>query len=90
MLRPEPNLLTTLKKLIRRVWKRDTPARPGETEGWVERYNFFIETSEHGADCAYARKCMDLFLLDDYEDTKKLVLELLSEFRKVEGEGFGR
>ena len=80
-----PNLLTVLQTFVKRV-----TTRPGGSEGFCERYNFFLESSIHGADCAYARKCMDLFLSEDYPEIRVLFLELLSEFRKVEGAGFGR
>jgi hypothetical protein len=79
------NLLTVLHSFVNRVAKR-----PGGSEGFCERYNFFIESSPHGKDCAYARKCLDLFLSEDYPEIRILFLALLAEFRTVEGEAFGR
>ncbi len=60
------------------------------SESMLERYRYFVEHSEHGKDCSYARKCKDLFLTHDYDDTKKLFLEVLEMYRIIEGDGFGR
>jgi len=79
------NLLTVLHNFVNRV-----KTRPGGSEGFCERYNFFLTTSEYGADCTYARKCMDLFLSEDYPEIRVLFLEVLAEFRSIEGEDFGR
>lgn len=78
-------LLKQLHSFSTRVQKRENG-----TEGWCERYNYFIVTSEHGESCNYAKKCLDLFLADDYEAIKQQFLSLLDTFRKVEGETFGR
>lgn len=68
------------------------PAQPSlkRSEGMLERYNWFINNSNMGDDCTYARKCEDLFLRDDYEEIRDLFLECLEEFRKIEGLTFGR
>ena len=78
------NLLTILQTFVKRV-----TTRPGGSEGFCERYNFFLETSPHGKDCAYALKCLDLFLSEDYPEIRTLFLDLLSEFRNIEGATFG-
>lgn len=64
--------------------------KDGQPNGMLERYNYFIYNSEHGRECKYARKCLDIFLEEDYEDIRKLLLEVLSEFRNVEGDKFGK
>jgi hypothetical protein len=60
------------------------------TGGMLERYQWFINNSNMGDSCTYAKKCLDLFLREDYEDIKKLFLECLKEFRSVEGDNFGK
>ncbi len=58
--------------------------------GMLQRYKFFIEHGEYKEKCAYAIKAADLFLANDYEEVKKLFLSCLEEYRKVEGDSFGR
>lgn len=71
---------------------RITKGKDGKTTngGWCERYAWFVENGQYGYDCTYALKAQDFFLREDYEDVKKLFLETLEDFRKVEGEDFGR
>lgn len=78
------DLLTSLFAL----WQRMAGAQ--KNGGMLERYNWFLNNSEYKEDCAYTLKCQDLFLKLDYEEVKTLFLECLSEFRKVEGDSFGR
>jgi hypothetical protein len=59
-------------------------------ESMLERYRYFVEHSEQGRNCVYAKKCKELFLCYDYEDVRKQFLETLELFRTVEGETFGR
>lgn len=59
-------------------------------DSMVERYKYFVEHSDAGKDCSYARKCKDLFLRYDYEDIKKLLVKTLEQFRIIEGSDFGK
>lgn len=43
-----------------------------------------------GENCAYYRKSRNLFMDKDYQELKLLFLETLEEFRKVEGDNFGK
>ncbi len=62
----------------------------GKTNGgMLERYHWFINNSEYGSNCQYARKCKDLFERFDYEEIRDLFLVCLEEFRKIEGAEFG-
>jgi hypothetical protein len=79
-------LLEALFTLLDRMNHR----KNGESNGMLERYNYFIYNSEHGRDCKYAARCLDIFLSEDYEDVRKLFLECLSEYRLVEGKDFGK
>ena len=54
-------------------------------ESMVERYKYFVEHSEHGKDCAYARKCRDLFEKFDYSDILEEFKKTLRLFELVEG-----
>lgn len=42
-----------------------------------------------GADCPYYKKSRDIFLNKDYEELKRLFLEVLSSYRTIEGKEFG-
>lgn len=51
-------------------------------DSMVERYRYFVEHSPDGENCAFARKCRDLFLTHDYEDILaqlRIVIELLPD-----------
>lgn len=82
------DLLTSLHSL----WDRLSRHASGDkrTGGMLERYVYFLEHSEHGENCAYAVKSKDLFLRFDYEEIRDLFLTCLTEFRKVEGEDWGK
>lgn len=43
-----------------------------------------------GENCTYYRKSRNLFLEKDYQDLKRLTLEVLEELRKVEGSELGK
>jgi hypothetical protein len=72
-----PDLLIELWNLSERI-RSHGGVLPGES--MVERYKYYVEHSESGKDCVYARKCRDLFLTHDYDDVVaqlKKVMELL-------------
>jgi len=56
---------------------------PGES--MVERYKYFVEHSEYGKDCSFARKCKDLFLTYDYDDIVKQLKVVIQLIEDVEG-----
>jgi len=58
-------------------------------DSMAERYRYFVEHSERGKSCVYARKCKDLFLRYDYEDIRDQLLLVLEELRLIEGRDFG-
>lgn len=60
------------------------------TGGMLQRYHYFVHNGEYKEKCQYAIKAADLFLAEDYEEIKKLFLSCLEEYRKVEGDSFGR
>lgn len=43
-----------------------------------------------GADCAYYRKSKDLFVTNHFDKVRDIFLLTLEEYRKVEGNQFGR
>lgn len=56
-----------------------------EGNNLVEKYNYFLENSDAGPDCPYAKKCLTLFMTHDYEDIKKellAALEVINEYEK--------
>lgn len=59
-------------------------------ESMLERYRYFVEHSEKGQNCVYAKKCKELFLCYDYEDVRAQFIKTLELFRTVEGDRFGR
>ena len=90
----ESVLMKALWELYQRMSRHgpppSSPGSAGKMEGgMLERYNWFIANSEHGENCAYAKKCLDLFEKVDYEDIMNLFLNALKAYRDVEGKGFG-
>ncbi len=58
-------------------------------ESMIERYHWYVNHSDKGRDCAYARKCRDLFNTYDYDTIRQMFLETLELFRVIEGPSFG-
>ena len=56
------------------------------SEGRINRYHFF--SREEG--CPYAAQAAREFEEQEYPAVREAFLDLLAEFRKIEGEGFGR
>lgn len=57
----------------------------------LEKYDYFVRNSNRGRSCTYAHKCKALFLLSDYEDIKKHLLQVIENIREVPGdENFGK
>jgi len=82
----DKNLLESLNSLVSRINNHG-----GKLDAsMLERYIYFIEHSEFGKDCSYARKCMDLFIKYDYNDVRALFLDVLEQFRLIEGKDFGK
>lgn len=79
----DPDLLTTLNDLRIRLESHGEPV-------FVQQYLHFIEHSEFGKDCGYAKKCKDLYLRYDHEEIKHLFLKALEQYRLIEGEDFGK
>lgn len=57
----------------------------------LEKYDYFVRHSNRGRSCTYAHKCKALFLMSDYQDVKKQLLEVIEHIREVPGdEEFGK
>jgi hypothetical protein len=82
----EGDVIISLNNLAKRISSHGGKVN----ESMAERYKYFVEHSERGKDCSYAKKCQDLFLRYDYEDVKAEFLETLKYFRIIEGENFGK
>jgi hypothetical protein len=52
----------------------------------IQAYNYFINHSPLGRDCTYAKKCIDIFYSQMYEDVKQMILELVDLVRQVDEE----
>lgn len=80
------DLLIALDNLQRRI-----NSHGGKMDGdsMVERYRYFVEHSERGTQCTYARKCKEIFLRYDYEDIRDQLLLVLEHLRLIEGKEFG-
>jgi hypothetical protein len=85
----EPDLLTLLDDLCLRIQNKKTHE---DTSGVCipERYKYMIEHSEFKKDCGYAKKYKDIFLRSDYEEIKQIFLDVLVQYRLIEGNEFGR
>lgn len=55
-----------------------------EGDSMVERYKYFKEHSIHGKDCAYARKCRDLFLQYDYSQIRDRIIHIMKLLDDIE------
>jgi hypothetical protein len=82
---PDPvsdgDLIIELWNLCERI--RNHGGKP-DLDSMAERYKYFVENSEHGKDCSYARKCRDLFERHDYEDVKKQFLLVASLWKNID------
>ena len=56
-----------------------------EGDSMVERYKGFVERSESGTNCVYARKCKDLFMNFDYDDILAQLKKVLKCIVSIEG-----
>lgn len=50
----------------------------------IEMYGGLIKTSEHGRDCQFALKSLSLFLAVDYDDIKRLIVDLYNQIQEIE------
>lgn len=48
--------------------------QPGNS--MLERYNYFIRSSDRGRACTYAMKCKQLFYTYDYQEVKELLKKI--------------
>lgn len=76
----DTDILLELWKLSERI-RSHGGVLPGDS--MIERYKYFVENTEYGRACVYARKSRDLFLTHDYEDIKKQLLHVVELIDKV-------
>lgn len=74
------DLLIALWELSERI-RSHGGILPGDS--MIERYKYFVEHSEYGAGCVYARKSRDLYLQHDHEDIKKLIFHIMELYEKI-------
>lgn len=56
----------------------------------LEAMDYFSRESTKGRSCTYALKCQKLFTLQDYNDIKEMILTILTDIRRIDGDEFGR
>ena len=56
----------------------------------IDAYDTYCKSSEFGRECQFSKKTEYLFVHDDYEDIKTLLLHVLQCIRKVEGPDWGK
>lgn len=74
------DLLIQLWELSNRI-RSHGGVLPGDS--MIERYKYFVENTEYGRACVYARKSKDLFLTHDHEDIKKLIFHIVEMYEKM-------
>jgi hypothetical protein len=78
----DKNILSALWALYQRI---NTHGGVLKDANMIERWAKFSEHSEAGENCQFAKKCQYLFEKYDYEDIRKLVLEVLDQIKIIDG-----
>ena len=84
------NLLVSLWSLFCTIRGQEDPDGVAVNQNIPERFCWFVKNSESGENCRYARQYAKMFEERDYEMIRDSFLETLDQFRKLEGDDFGR
>ena len=72
-----PEILSKLAEFLEKTSYGD------DNSSLVERYEWFCNNSENGPDCRYAAMAKNFFLMDQAEDTAKVINWLYHNFSSV-------
>lgn len=70
-------------ELLFQLWHRLNYHRGDEKfrDPIIERYKYFLDHSQYGENCEYAKKYLAHFLKEDYEIVRDLILQLAEKMR---------
>ena len=63
-------------RLLDLLWELEEILNVRSQDSLIEKYNYFVNHSEHGRECTYAKKTQALFFKDQYSKVRSKVLEL--------------